>query len=96
MFGRFQELSGFFVYCTQILVWLPALLFTALVEADVSKTYGVVAITSFFLVAIGILCFAAPWDEILEESGRLADANRDDVSKERENTDSIDASKVPF
>jgi len=65
-----QELAGFYVYCTQILGWLPPLVFTALLEANVSQTFGVVATTVFFLIAIDILCLAAPWEEILVESGR--------------------------
>jgi hypothetical protein len=40
------------------------------VEADVSQTYAVVAITSFFFVAIALLRCAAPWNDILKESGR--------------------------
>jgi hypothetical protein len=64
-------LSGFFVYCTQILSWLPLLIFTALVEADVSQTYAVFAVTGFLLIAIGMLRCAAPWNDILKESGRL-------------------------
>ncbi len=68
--GQEAELSGFLVYCTQILGWLPPLIFSVMVEARVSQTYGVVAVCTFFLVAVAILEFAAPWNEILEESGR--------------------------
>jgi hypothetical protein len=66
-----QELAGFFVYSHQILAWLPPLIFTGLVEADVSQTYAVISVSGFFLIALGILRFASPWDVILRESGRL-------------------------
>ncbi|GAX17521.1 hypothetical protein FisN_18Lh166 [Fistulifera solaris] len=66
------ELAGFYVYCTQILSWLPPLIFTILVEADVNQTYAVVAVSSFLLISILSLQCAAPWDDILEESGRSA------------------------
>jgi hypothetical protein len=56
-----------------ILAWLPPLVFTGLVEADVSLTYAVISVNGFFIIAIGLLRFAAPWDVILRESGRLDD-----------------------
>jgi hypothetical protein len=56
---------------SQVLGWLPPLIFTALVEADVSQTYAVVAITTFFLFAIALLRSAAPCNGILKESGWL-------------------------
>jgi len=72
--GQEAEFSGFFVYCTQILSWFPNVIFTVLIENNVSQKYGLILVTSLFLVAVGILMFAAPWDEIVEEatSGSLA------------------------
>lgn len=72
--GQEAEFSGFFVYCTQILSWFPNVIFTVLIENDVSQKYGLIIVTLLFLVAAGILMFAAPWDEIVEEatSGPLA------------------------
>lgn len=61
------------MYCTQILSWLPPLIFTILVEADVSQTYAVVAVSAFMLFSIGFLQFTAPWDDLLAESGRSSD-----------------------
>ena len=66
--GQEAEISGFFVYCTQILGWLPPLMFTILVEADVSQTYGVMALAIFFVIAIVLLSQAAEWKEIVAES----------------------------
>jgi len=68
--GQEAELAGFFIYGSQILGWLPPLIFSIIVEADVSQTYGVITVTSFFLIAAGIVSCAAPWLEILEECGR--------------------------
>jgi hypothetical protein len=42
----------------------------------VSQTYAVISVSGFFIIAIGILRLAAPWDVILRESGRL---DEDDV-----------------
>jgi len=55
--------------------WLPPLLFSILVEADVSQTIGVISITAFFGIAICCLLCAASWDEILKETGRYQDDN---------------------
>jgi hypothetical protein len=55
------------------------LIFTILVEADVNQTYAVVAVSSFLLISIGSLKCAAPWDEILEESGRSAAKTTDEL-----------------
>ena len=66
--GSETELAGFFVYCTQILVWLPPLLFTIIIEQGVHQKYGWLATLGFLPVAAGILMFAAPWDEIVAEA----------------------------
>jgi len=65
--GQEAEFAGLYVYCTQILAWVPPLIFTLMVEAEISRTYGVVAASGFFLIGAGILSFAATWPEILEE-----------------------------
>lgn len=69
--GQEAELAGFFVYCSQILGWLPPLIFSFIVEAEVSQTYGVVAVSTFLVIASGIVSMAAPWSEILEDVGRM-------------------------
>lgn len=68
--GREAELSGFFVYCTQILGWAPPLIFSALVEADVNQTYGVWSVNIFLVVAIAMMQSMAPWPETLAEARR--------------------------
>lgn len=85
--GQEAELSGFFLYCSQILGWAPALLFTILVENNVSQTYGVMSVSIFLIIAIIALSCAAPWDEIVEESQRTVEesqrtADTDDQEEE--------------
>jgi len=76
----FKELSGFYVYCSQIIAWLPPLIFTVIVEADVNQTYAVIVVTCFLVPAICMMMFfAAPWDEILKESGRSNEPQKDDT-----------------
>ena len=72
--GQEAELAGFYVYCSQILSWLPPLLFTLLVEANVAQKYGVIVVSTFFLVAVLLLMFTSSWDEIVEEASSGAAA----------------------
>ena len=65
--GQEAELSGIFVYCTQIIGWLPPLVFSILVENDIDHGYGVLVVSAFVLIAVVLLSLAAPWDEIIEE-----------------------------
>ena len=64
--GQEAELSGFFVYCSQILGWLPPLIFSALVQSNVDQKYGILAVQSFFVVAIALLSMIR-WTDALEE-----------------------------
>ena len=65
--GKEAELAGFFVYCTQILGWLPPLIFSLLVESDVSQGVGVVVISSFFLFSIASMSMAGSWQAMIDE-----------------------------
>jgi MFS-type transporter involved in bile tolerance (Atg22 family) len=82
--GQEAELAGFFVYCTQILAWLPPLLFTILVENDVAQKWGVVVTSFGFLVATGLLTLAAPWEDIVKEA-------RQDLKKEAAAKEDVEA-----
>lgn len=65
--GQEAEITGFYVYCTQLLVWLPPLIFSTMVEADIDQGIGVIAIGSVFLISIAVFSMAAPFDELLDE-----------------------------
>ena len=71
--GQEAELTGYFVYCTQILAWLPPLVFATMIEAGVKQTWGLMSLIIFFAIAIGFLCLVAPWSEVLEESAKPID-----------------------
>jgi MFS-type transporter involved in bile tolerance (Atg22 family) len=65
--GLEAELSGLYVYCSQIIAWLPPLLFSVLVEAKVDMGFGVIAVSGFAIIAVALLSMAAPWPEILAD-----------------------------
>uniref|UniRef100_A0A7S1UYJ8 Major facilitator superfamily (MFS) profile domain-containing protein n=1 Tax=Grammatophora oceanica TaxID=210454 RepID=A0A7S1UYJ8_9STRA len=71
--GQDAEFAGFFVYCTQILGWLPPLVFALMVEADVDQKYGVMAITIFAVIAVGLISFLPSWDKVLKDAHRMDD-----------------------
>ena len=64
--GQEAELSGFFTFCSQILAWLPPLVVTLLNELDVSLTYGLMSLASYFVVAFGLICLCRTWEGMLE------------------------------
>ncbi|CAB9507044.1 Vacuole effluxer Atg22 like [Seminavis robusta] len=65
--GIEAELSGFYVYCSQLLGWLPPLMFTLLVEANVDQKYGLICTVCFFLVAVAMISMSPSFDKVLEE-----------------------------
>lgn len=66
--GQEAEMSGFYNFVSQILAWLPPLIFTAATEARVAQKYSIVITSSFFLIAVAILMCSGTWEEILEEA----------------------------
>jgi len=65
--GHEAEIAGFFVYSTQILGWLPPLLFSVLVDNNISQKFGLMAVAAFFIPAIGFLFLTPSWPEVLAE-----------------------------
>lgn len=73
--GQEAELSGFFVYCSQILAWLPPLLFTVCLESGLEQKFALLVVDCFFLVAIGLLCCVDSWEVILAEVASNGEPN---------------------
>lgn len=71
--GQDSELAGFFVYCTQILVWLPPLVFAALVQRGVDQKWGVVAVSVFGVAAVLIISALPAWPAVLADVARFDD-----------------------
>lgn len=64
--GQDSEFSGFFVYASQILVWLPPLLYSVMVEAGMNQQWGLMPLAIFSFVAGLLSLFMAPWTEIMK------------------------------
>eukprot|EP00549_Striatella_unipunctata_P009682 CAMPEP_0118684762 /NCGR_PEP_ID=MMETSP0800-20121206/6841_1 /TAXON_ID=210618 ORGANISM="Striatella unipunctata, Strain CCMP2910" /NCGR_SAMPLE_ID=MMETSP0800 /ASSEMBLY_ACC=CAM_ASM_000638 /LENGTH=250 /DNA_ID=CAMNT_0006581539 /DNA_START=58 /DNA_END=810 /DNA_ORIENTATION=+ len=78
--GQEAELSGFYVYCTQILGWLPPLVFSILVQNDVAQNYGIIVVCCFFLPSLAILSImTGTW--IAANNGNVSAQGDDQLQK---------------
>lgn len=65
--GQEAELSGFFVFSTNILVWLPPLIFTVMNQSGVNMRWGLISLVIFFGIAIGLLSLMDKWEKVSSE-----------------------------
>lgn len=84
--GQEAELTGYFVYFSQILVWLPPLIFTAMNEAGKPMQHGLMSLVTFFFVAFILLMLMDPWESVV---GAAAAANKmnQEIMEEEEDDD---------
>jgi len=75
------EIAGFYNYCRLIFSWLPPLLFSLLVEADVSQSIGMMVNSFFFLMAVVCVSFSASWEDILKEVNKTIDNEIDETEE---------------
>ena len=87
--GQEAELSGFFVYCTQIIGWLPPLMFSIMVEKNIKQGHGVIVISMFAVIAVILLSCAASWPEIVADV-RKFDGDVEAPAKPATNTNYAD------
>ena len=69
--GYENEMTGMFVYTGQILAWLPPLVFTFIIELGANTRFGFLSLFLFQAIGIGLLYCMSPWEEVLEESGKV-------------------------
>merc|ERR1712045_849954 len=55
------ELSGFFIYCTQILGWLPPLVFTVMNESGINLSWGGIHLNAYFFLGFCLTWLMPPW-----------------------------------
>ena len=66
--GQEAELAGFFLYCGQILTWLPPLIFTIMNEADINLSWAGITLNGYMLVAIVLWLSMKPWDQCIQDA----------------------------
>lgn len=69
--GQDAELMGFYLFSSQVIVWLPTLIFTSMNEAGVSQRVSITILIGFFLGGIGCLSLMEKYDDIVFAAGRL-------------------------
>lgn len=62
------EMAGLYNFCTLIISWIPPFVFTAMNEADVPLSYGLLHLVAYLLAAVAFLQMMPSWDETLKES----------------------------
>jgi len=66
--GQESQFAGFFLYCGQIMTWLPPLVFTAMNENGIKLQYGGMHLNVYLALGLFFLCLMQPWEECLEDS----------------------------
>lgn len=62
------ELSGFFNWAAEIFGWFPPLVFSIMVQNDITLAWALTVVASIFSISIFFLFLCSPWDEIIEEA----------------------------
>lgn len=62
------ELSGFYGQSSQVLGWFPPLVFTIMVQSNISLAWALTVVASIFLISVFFLCMCGPWEKIIEEA----------------------------
>jgi MFS-type transporter involved in bile tolerance (Atg22 family) len=68
--GQDAELMGFYLFSSQVIVWLPTLIFTSMNEAGVSQRVSITILIAFFMSGIGCLSLMDKYDDIVSAAGR--------------------------
>ena len=66
--GQEAELAGFFLYCTQVIGWLPTLIFTIMNENDLPLNLGGMHLNIYLGIALCGYCCMDPWEACVEAS----------------------------
>ncbi|GFH58915.1 hypothetical protein CTEN210_15391 [Chaetoceros tenuissimus] len=91
------EIMGFYLFTSQVLVWAPTLIFTALNEAGVSQRHAMLILNVFFVGGMIALCMMGNYDKAVsnrqsEESilGENGEQSRDALDQNEEQKETSD------
>eukprot|EP00586_Coscinodiscus_wailesii_P001508 CAMPEP_0172483266 /NCGR_PEP_ID=MMETSP1066-20121228/10178_1 /TAXON_ID=671091 /ORGANISM="Coscinodiscus wailesii, Strain CCMP2513" /LENGTH=563 /DNA_ID=CAMNT_0013247025 /DNA_START=102 /DNA_END=1793 /DNA_ORIENTATION=+ len=68
--GQESELAGFFIYCSQIINWLPPLVFTVMNESGINMRWALMSLTIFFVISIVFMHLMQPWSVVLQAAAK--------------------------
>jgi len=69
--GQEAELAGFFNYCSQILGWLPPLVFTIMIQNDIPLPWALTVVASIFIISVCLLGMCGSWESIIKEANTI-------------------------
>jgi len=87
--GGQTEHMGLYIFSSQILSWLPPLIFTALNESGISMSVGLASLNLFFAVAMGLLFMIGPL-ALANEKSRLVGGDTDKLEEHDDIKDNDD------
>jgi len=67
--GQEAELAGFYLYCSQVLGWLPPLIFTIMNENGIRMNWGGVQLNIFAFLSLACYLMMPSWKECVEIAG---------------------------
>ncbi len=82
--GQEAELAGFFLYCSQILSWLPPLVFTVMNEAGVHLRWGGMHLNIYLFIGFLFFMYMPHWQECVESAKKK---NKMKWNSDQEQTD---------
>jgi len=62
------ELSGFYQFCSEIFGWFPPLVFSIMVESNITLAWALTTVAAIFFISIFFLLLCSPWEEIVEQA----------------------------
>jgi hypothetical protein len=81
--GQETELAGFYLYCTQVLAWLPPLVFTLMNENGIPLSWGGVHLNIYLFLALICYHLLPSWDQCVkiasDENKILNSASNDEM-----------------
>ncbi len=86
--GQEAELAGFALFCSQILGWLPPLMFTVLNEKpNVHISWGGIQLNIYFFISLCCYWFIPQWDKAMATTRGENKIVKDAVDKEKRSED---------
>jgi len=62
------EMAGLYNFCTLIISWCPPFIFTAMIEHEISLSYALLHLVTYFFISIGLLSCMPSWDRVMAEA----------------------------
>lgn len=89
------EISGFFVYCTQIISWLPNILYSVINEVGAHPRFGIWFLNIFVLLGLVFMFLLSSWENVKLEikGGESTDGNDDDDKNDNAGVKEPEAAK---